>query len=304
MKKVFKMIGIIVLILIIGIAAIGVINSRKQVVDKDYQEKAQIGGEIEQKYLQDGSYEVSYREYAADDPLKKIEVYYPKELETSEQKYPVIVYCNGSSVKGSTIKYLLMHYASWGFIVIDNEDPNTWSGESADKTLALLLTEADKKDSVFYQKVDKDNIGIIGHSQGGVCVFNAITTQSNNSLYKAAVAVSPTQEELAEALHWPYDLTKVNIPIMMLAGTGEADANTVIPLDKMEKMYAKISSPKLMARKTGIDHDLTDSDMDGYVTAWMMWQLKDDQEAAKAFLGDSAELLANTLYQDQRLDLE
>lgn len=301
--KILKVIGIIIFVLPAVLLILGFINSHKQVISEDYQEKAETGGEIEQKYLKNGSCDVAVKEYQADDPMKKIVAYYPIELESSNKKYPVIVYGNGSTVKASTIKHLLNHYATWGFIVVDSEDDNTWSGDSADKTLSLLLDENRNKDSIFYERVDKENIGITGHSQGGVCVFNAITTQSNSGLYKTAAAVSPTQEELADALKWHYDLAKVTIPVMMLAGTGKSDAETVIPLDKMIPMYDKLSVPKVMARKKGIDHDLTDSDMDGYVTAWFMWQLQGDEEAAKAFAGDMPELMSNPLYHDQRSEL-
>ena len=43
---------------------------------------------------------------------------------------------------------------------------------------------------------------------------------------------------------------------------------------------------------------------DGYITAWFMWQLQNDDDAAKAFVGDTPELLTNPLYQDQRIDME
>ena len=42
---------------------------------------------------------------------------------------------------------------------------------------------------------------------------------------------------------------------------------------------------------------------DGYVTAWFMWQLQGDEEAAKEFVGDKPELMNNELYQEQRIDL-
>ena len=41
-----------------------------------------------------------------------------------------------------------------------------------------------------------------------------------------------------------------------------------------------------------------------YVTAWFMWQLQGDTDAAKAFTGESPELLTNPLYQDQKIDLD
>jgi len=41
---------------------------------------------------------------------------------------------------------------------------------------------------------------------------------------------------------------------------------------------------------------------DGYVTAWFLWQLQNDQETAEAFAGTDPELLKNQLYQDQKID--
>ncbi len=41
-----------------------------------------------------------------------------------------------------------------------------------------------------------------------------------------------------------------------------------------------------------------------YVTAWFLWHLKDDGEAAKAFTGEHPELLENKLYIDQQIDFQ
>ena len=37
---------------------------------------------------------------------------------------------------------------------------------------------------------------------------------------------------------------------------------------------------------------------DGYLTAWMLYQLCDDKDAAKVFVGEDAEILHNTNWQD------
>ena len=37
---------------------------------------------------------------------------------------------------------------------------------------------------------------------------------------------------------------------------------------------------------------------DGYMTAWMLYQLKDDAEAASVFIGEEAEILHNNNWQD------
>ena len=102
---------------------------------------------------------------------------------------------NGTGVGASRYKPVFEHLASWGFIAIGNEDPSTWEGKKADATLVCLLKANEDKSSIFYHKIDLDNIGITGHSQGGVGVYNTINETEQKALYKCAVSLSPTQEE-------------------------------------------------------------------------------------------------------------
>lgn len=300
-----KIIGIIILIPIVLIILLFVKAALTPAVPNDYETKIETGGDIEKKYLSKGKYEVSYKEEKSNEVFKKYEVYYPSNLEKENKKYPIIVIANGTGIKGSKYKALFKHYASWGFVVIGNEDESSWSGLSSDKCLDYLLKQNEDKDSIFYNKLDLDNIGITGHSQGGVAVFNTITNQEHSDMYKAAVALSPANEELAESLEWHYDASKTNIPIMIIAGTsGEFEIETVIPFEKLELLYSHISSKKLMMRKTGMEHGQMLYAADGYVTAWFMWQLQGDEEASKAFVGDNPEMLNNKLYQDQKIDME
>ena len=273
-------------------------------VPLDYVDTVKTGGDIEAKYIKKGSFEIAYFEEKTNDSLKKYEIYYPKELETTEKKYPVVVFTNGTGVAGSKYVALFEHLASWGFVVIGNEEPETWNGISSDKSIGYLLEQNEKSDSRFYQKIDVDNIGITGHSQGGAGVFNAITECKNASVYKTAVSLSPTHEEQAISMKWHYDLTQINIPLMIVAGTkGDFETQLVIPIEKMIEMYDKIPSDKVMMRKTGYEHGEMLYVADGYVTAWLMWQLQNDNDAAKAFTGDTPEIMNNKLYQDQKIDL-
>ena len=57
-----------------------------------------------------------------------------------------------------------------------------------------------------------------------------------------------------------------------------------------------------MARKKGCEHGQMLYSADGYVTAWFLWQLKSDQNAAKAFVGSDAEIKSNKLYQDVNIN--
>ena len=149
-----------------------------------------------------------------------------------------------------------------------------------------------------------DRIGLCGHSQGGAGVFSALTLTEHGGLYKTAVALSPTHEETAWALGWSYELEKIAVPTLMLAGTvGDFETQLVIPYEKMIAMYEKLSCPKAMARRIGAEHGDMLYNADAYMTAWFMWQLKDDEQAAAVFTGETPELLVNPQYQDRLINL-
>lgn len=219
MKKMLKMIGIILLVIIaIGFIALKIVGSRPA-APTDYQQTVQTGGEIEARYMANGSYEVSMREDAVLQEFGKYIVYYPSVLETSDEKYPVIVLCNGSDTPISKYPAVAKHYASWGFIVIGTEENYSWNAFGAEMCLRYLERWNDNENiedtiSPFYQKVDFERIGIVGHSQGGVGVINAVTNTEHKYIYKAGVSLSPTNKELAHNLLWDYDATLVDIPIM------------------------------------------------------------------------------------------
>lgn len=293
MKKVvltvLKIAGIVLLVLILLIAGFLFWLSRRPFVPNDYTETVETGGALEAKYLAMGPYEVKQVKAEAPEDWKEFVAYYPAQLGDSGDQWPAVVFVNGTGVYAAKYPALFRHLASWGFIVLGNEDPGTFSGDSTDATLAWLLEQNGDPDSVFYQKVDTAHMGLSGHSQGGVGVFNAISEQPNGGLYTCAVSLSPTQEDLAAALNIPYDPSKTVIPTLVLAGT----SNDVITPEGMEKLYGKLGGPKAMALRTDTDHGSMLYSGDGYVTAWLMYWLRGDEEAGKAFWGEAPELAGN-----------
>ena len=293
MKKVvltvLKIAGIVLLVLILLIAGFLFWLSRRPFVPNDYTETVETGGALEAKYLAMGPYEVKQVKAEEPEDWKEFVAYYPAQLEDSGDQWPAVVFVNGTGVYAAKYPALFRHLASWGFIVLGNEDPGTFSGDSTDATLAWLLEQNGDPDSVFYQKVDTAHMGLSGHSQGGVGVFNAISEQPNGGLYTCAVSLSPTQEDLAAALNIPYDPSKTVIPTLVLAGT----SNDVITPEGMEKLYGKLGGPKAMALRTDTDHGSMLYSGDGYVTAWLMYWLRGDEEAGKAFWGEAPELAGN-----------
>ena len=307
MKKVLKIIGIIILAIVILVIIFLVIASKKQFVPKDYIEKTETGGTLESKYLANGKYEISYYEEPALQGFGKYEIYYPTELQNSNKKYPVVVFVNGSGAKVSKYHALLEHMATWGFIAIGTEEEYDWNGFASEMCIRHLYKLNDNstindKENIFFEKIDFENIGITGHSQGGVGVFNAITNHEHSDVYKVAVSLSPTNKELAHNLEWNYDATKIDIPIMLISGAGGGD-DWVVTGEQLESIYNDINGDKIMVRRSNTPHGEMLYSADGYVTAWFMYYLQNDIEAGKSFIGSEAEIFNNIMYQDQKTNL-
>lgn len=290
-----KWIGIAFMIITLLIIVFLFWLSKQPFVPKDYTKTVKTGGELERKYLAMGSYETACMEIPAPEDWDQFLIYYPADFQNHDRTYPVVVFVNGTGVKASKYPALFEHLASWGFFVIGNEDPGTYSGDSADAALACLLEQNDHPESIFYQKVDTDHIGISGHSQGGVGVFNAINNQKHKDFYTCAVSLSPTEPALAEAIGMSYDPSKTSIPTMILAAT----KNDVITPDGLRKLYHSVNAPKAIALRSESNHGEMLYYGDGYVTAWFLYWLQDQKEAGTIFTDETSEFKKNPLYQQQ-----
>lgn len=308
LKKLLQIMAIVVLCTTVVLFVLYLYIAGRPFLTKNYGKNVETGGEIEEKYQKAGPYEVSYYEEDTLQGFEKYEIYYPSELESQAAEYPVVIFVNRNGLKASKYGALIEHMASWGFIAIGTEEEYDWNGFAAEMCVRHLtkLNEnkiINDKENIFYGKVDLENVGITGHSQGGIGVFNAITTQEHKDIYKAAVALSPTNKEAAETLEWKYEPSKITTPILLISGADNSDER-VISDEQLGSIYNDINAVKIKARRKNAQHGEMLYVADGYVTAWFMWRLKDDGEAAKAFIGNDAEFFKNEMYQDieDRLD--
>ena len=323
MGKVLKKI-IIAIAVMIGAAVVVLVtlmikshfDSLKPHLTDDYYTDFKSDYELEKKYAGLGSYEVANADYdAGDKKIGKYRVWYPKELESNQQEYTLIVITNASNVAAMNYEPYFQRLASWGFIVAGNEDRQAGSGESTSLTLDFVLKLNDKSDSVFYKKISQTNIGIIGFSQGGAGAIRAATEFENSNRYKTIFTGSAAYPFLAKNMGWEYDASKISIPYFMTAGTGSSDDSGVediyqkfggvCPLEALKDIYSTMSQDvtKIRARATGAEHEDMLKRPDGYMTAWMCWQLQGDTEAAKAFTGDQAEIMKNMNWQDKEANI-
>ncbi len=313
LKGILSAVAVIVAAVIVLIVILTIkngIDSKKPQLTDDYYTSFKSDSPLEKKYSGLGDYEVANADFdAGDKKIAKYRIWYPKELESAEQEYPLIVITNASNVAALNYEPYFKRLASWGFIVAGNEDRQAGSGESTSLTLDYVLNLGDKQGSKFYKKISQINIGIMGFSQGGAGAIRAATEFENSNRYKTMFTGSAAYALLAKNMGWEYDASKIKIPYFMAAGTGksddsgkygEKDFSGVAPLFSLEENYETMSNDvfKIRAKIKGAEHEDMLTLTDGYMTAWMLWQLKDDEEAEKAFEGDTAEILNNGHWQD------
>lgn len=272
----------------------------KEAVSDGYQDRFDYTSTLEKKYATDGSHDVRHESHDAVEPrVGQHQVWYPVDLTGSNRRWPAVVLANGTGVNASLYNVIFRHMASWGFIVVGNEDANSWDGLTTILSLQHLLDLDKDPSSPLYGKVDTSAIGLAGHSQGGVAVYNAATRYDLSHLFKAICPQSCASPDLSEGLGWDFRPSQVAAPALLIAGTGDVDANTICPLASLLQNYDSIADqPVMMGRIKGVDHGDVLPRGEAYTVAWMLYWLCGDSEAARCFVGDDAEMLANSQWQD------
>lgn len=310
MKKIF-FVALVVLLCFIGCKGIIKAFEEASKVKPDYYTQVQTTAPMERKYLGLGQYAIQSQVFPSNDArFKTYKVWYPANITQSKTPFPVIISVNGSGFIYQKYEPVLERLASWGFVVIANDEEMSWSGESASQSLALLDKLNADKNSIFYGKLDTHNAGITGHSQGGVGAINGATKFANSHQFKSVYTASTTKLALAQGLKWDYHINKIAVPYFATAGMGGVDAGNgkdknsgITPLWSMQENAGRINSKKLnvMARRKDADHGQMLHIGDGYMTAWFLYTLKNDSEAGQVFIGNKPEITRNSLWQDVQI---
>ena len=191
----------------ISLMIYNLVQSNKPILSDSYYEDFQSLYKLELKYSKRGSYKTSKIEYDSDNKnIEKIYAWFPSELQNNNRKYPMIVVVNPSNTKAQNYMIFFDKLASWGFIVIGNDDPQTGNGKTTSITLDYIIN----KDGILKDKIDTEKIGIIGYSQGGAGAINAITRYDNGKMYKAIFTGSAPYALLSKNLGWEYDISKIS----------------------------------------------------------------------------------------------
>lgn len=249
---------------------------------------------VEQKYHATGPYTVTY------DTIDGIHAFIPDV--PLEPSLPLVVMVNGTGLKALDYAPVFEHLASWGFVIIGNDDTSAWNGRSALASLETALRHNNDRSSPLFQRIDHQRIGVVGHSQGAIGAINAASADRR---FRVLYAASCPQASLARKLRWTYSVADVHVPTMMTAGTWWIERQ-ISPLASLEHLANELpaSTPMLMGRLKGIEHRYVLHQGDAYMTAWLRYWLANDSQAAPAFWGDCPEILDNSRWIDVKIALE
>lgn len=304
LKKLAKILVITSIVTVVGCVGITKAFEEASKVKPDYYSQIKTAP-LEQKYLARGQYAVASQIVpSSQKEFKEYKIYYPQNIQSLNEKLPVIVIANGTGFPYTKFEPALNRLASWGFVVIANDEAHSWSGLSSSQGLALLDKLNADKNSVFFNKLNTQNAGIAGHSQGGVGAINGATRFANSAQFKAIYTASTTQLPIAHRLKWDYDPSKIRVPYFATAGAGMIDAGNdkdpysgITTLKSMLDNSNKINSFNVVARRKGADHSELLYLGDGLMTAWFMWHLKGDNSAREIL----KELPNNPNWQDVKI---
>lgn len=199
-------------------------------------------------------------------------VFYPADLETGEETYPVIVWANGTLCPPVLYYNLLSEIASNGYIVVANTEMMAADGTAQIESLDFILGKNAEEGDMFYQKIDTENIGAAGHSQGGRSSVNAAAADERFDCVLSLAGSNYVEE--AELL---------STPTFFVAGQYDF---IVRPSSWIVPAYEACTGKAVYATLKGAIHTtccFNPKAYTGYAVEWFDAFLKADTEAMATF---------------------
>jgi hypothetical protein len=80
--------------------------------------------------------------------------------------HPILTWGNGTLGSTTQVDFFLRHMASWGFVVVATEDQLTGPGQTILDAANFMVHANSDPASPFFHKLNVNQIGAFGHSQG------------------------------------------------------------------------------------------------------------------------------------------
>jgi hypothetical protein len=199
------------------------------------------------------------------------------------EKYPVITWANGTCGLTHGYALLLGTVASHGFVVIASN--STWTNTAPTNTVqlrALDYAEALNADSnsVFYNKLDLDRIGAMGHSQGAAATSNA----DNDPRVKASIYwnAGTSNEKPFLNVSGDRDVGSRPLSAIQTATEGATQPGAWLWYHQVLETGGNATGHLVLMEQPDRAWQLA--------VSWWKWQLNGDQTAKGMFVGDNCGL--------------
>jgi len=212
-------------------------------------------------------------------------VYRPSSL---GEDHPIVVWGNGTGSTPLAYASFLRHIAGHGFVVAAANTTNAGSGEDMINCLDEVLEE-------YADNVNPDRIGTSGHSQGG---SGAIMARADPRVVTSA-PMQPAWLGLGLDAHTQ---GKQNGPMFLMSGSKDT---VVDPEWHQGRIFSNAAVPVFWGTLQGATHFEPANNAGGFrgpATAWFLYQLMGDEEAAKLFVGDDCVLCTRSDWRVQKND--
>ena len=252
-------------------------------------------------------------------------IFYPTDLGAPGTVHPIVTWGNGTGAAPGQYSVLLTHLASWGFVVVASTNPNTGTGQEMLAAEDYLVAASADAKSPFYGRLDVDHIGAVGHSQGADGAAQALlAADAPGSTHRFITTLLPIElpnqewtcigstdpacpaaesfdsKSLIYGSVFYVDGSKDTLiaPPTQPAGTsGEQSVQAYYDATPAR-------TPRAKGTLVGADHnDIQDrctagvgcagvgpEGYLGYITAWLLYQLRGDARARMAFAGTAPEI--------------
>lgn len=256
-------------------------------------------------------------------------VYRP--LVLPQERLPLLLWGNGAcSDDGLSYAVFLREISSHGFIIVaagypretpatNNAAPAETAASAApqraiDPTQPQQLLDAidwiqaqnNEPDSPFYQHVDLDNLGVMGHSCGGLqaLAMSADPRVDTTILFNSGVLNAGPDAGRSGISVLKSDLEKIHAPIAYING-GPSDIAYLNAVDDFER----INHVPAFFGENQVGHGGTfriapnGGDYAQFATAWMSWQLRGNHQTTM-FLGEDCDLCSRPNWKVQKKQID
>jgi hypothetical protein len=209
-------------------------------------------------------------------PANVYDIFAPTVLGAENRKHPIISWANGTLYSVDDYQPLLLHWASYGFVVIAAQTNTTAGGGTHKAGIDWMVEQNASPASPYFGVLDVTEIGAAGHSQGGGATIAAGANEPGTTGITTTLPLMPL-------LSFEADQTIVSrqlVPMFNInASMDEHDPTGMYA----QEIYNGAVTELVQALFIGVHEDAMNVKMQAPTVAWFRWKLMGDVQAKSFF---------------------